>query len=275
MMRAMRWGDNDRYFGPFTWHPGDWKKWTVLLSSSGDGEGSPCHLRISAWKYTLILALPNVIQPFKERIVPGWDAATVERLGRDFYWSYDVRSYGFTLSDGHLVVHFGRNGGRMMDSRLRQQWSCFLPWTQWRQIAHRIYNADGTLEGEVAKMKWDDRCVVIDRATKARFLIEDYDGETIEATTYAEEREWRLGTGWFRWIGFLLPKKRRRALNLEFAREVGPEKGSWKGGLIGTGFEMRDDETHEHAFRRYCSEDHRSKSGLYRVKFLGSRIFAT
>lgn len=271
MMRAIRWGDNDRYFGPFTWHPGDWKKWSVILSSAGDDEDPRCHLRVSAWKYTLILALPNVVRPFKEKVVPGWDDATVARLDRDFYWSYDRRSYGFNLSDGHFVVHFGRTGGRMMDSQVQQQWSCFLPWTQWRQIAHRLYDDNGKMRGDVARAKWDDYYAFLDKLPKAAFEIEDFDGERILVETYVDEREWRLGTGLFKWLGYLAPRKRSRSLAITFKSEVGTEKGSWKGGLIGTGYEMRAGEAHEPAFRRYCDDEHRAKGRTYRIKFI-SRI---
>ena len=52
--------------------------------------------------------------------------------------------------------------------------------------------------------------------------------------------------------------------------ETGREKGSWKGGTIGTSIEMLPGELHESAFRRYCDEEHRAKSGKYRIKFIGA-----
>ena len=49
-------------------------------------------------------------------------------------------------------------------------------------------------------------------------------------------------------------RKIRRSLDLEFSGETGPEKGSWKGGTVGTGIEMLPGELHEAAFRRYCQK---------------------
>mgnify|MGYP001619279555 CR=1 FL=1 len=98
-------------------------------------------------------------------------------------------------------------------------------------------------------------------------MIIDHDGERIGVETYVEERERRLGTGWFRWLGFIVPKRCSRSLDIRFKSEVGPEKGSWKGGLIGHGIDMLPGERHEQAFRRYCKEEHRSKSGRYRMTF--------
>jgi len=152
-----------------------------------------------------------------------------------------------------------------------QSWGYFLPWTQWRQIAHRIYNADGSLAGDVAAFPWDQYSSVKDAATKAQFFIKDFDEAKIGASTLIEEREWRRGTGWFRWLGFIVPKKKRRSLDIHFDDEVGPEKGSWKGGLIGTSIEMLPGESHEQAFRRYCDEEHRSKYRKYRVTFADDR----
>lgn len=61
-----------------------------------------------------------------------------------------------------------------------------------------------------------------------------------------------------------------RNLDLRFSGETGREKGSWKGGTIGTSIEMRPGELHEAAFRRYCDEEHRAKSGKYRITFIGA-----
>ena len=269
-MRAMRWGDNDRYFGPFTYAVDPrYPHWAVILKSTDD-ENRGTSLRISLGKRTLIVALPPIVRPWKRKVVAsGWDAATVERLGRDWYWDIHPREYGISYSEGFLQIPYGRS---THDSSTEQRWSCFLPWTQWRQVSHVLYDAEGVASQNIASAKWEVYAPIKAALSKVKFAIEDFDGEKIAVDTYIEERVWLLGTGLFKWLGFFAPAKRRRSLDIAFSSEVGPEKGSWKGGTLGTGIEMLPGETHERAFRRFCEEDHRSKYRKYRIKLVSPAV---
>lgn len=261
MNRMLRWSDNDHYFGPFTWaYSRTYPHWAVVLKSRGDEDdgASCCSLRISLHRITLLIALPSIILPWKEKVYPNWDAETVARPGRNWYWNVDPRKYGFSLSDGHLSLYFGRTGG-----------CCFLPWTQWRHVRHSLYNLDGShFWTEPEEAGYESYRDAKNRCQKAAFLFEDFDGAKLTATTMIEEREWHFGTGWCSWLSFFRPARVCRSLNIEFSGETGPEKGSWKGGTIGAGIEMLPGENHEAAFRRYCSQPHRSKYRDYAVKFL-------
>lgn len=250
-----RWGDNDKHFGPLTFSFREsWKPWAVIVSTGGG-----CHLRVSAFGFTMICELPPIAKPAREWV----DLRRYEWASSDGYWQEHRREYGFTLNDGHLYVPLGTQTD---DSSTTKSWSCFLPWTQWRQVSHRIFNANGSLAGEVANLPWDEARKVQDAATRMTFAFEDYDGQRLTADTYVEERVWMLGAGWFLWLGYLAPRKRRRSLDIRFSDEVGPEKGSWKGGTIGTGIEMMPGEPIQQAWLRFCQQEHRSKSGRYRIK---------
>lgn len=272
MLRALRWGDNDRYFGPFTWsYSSEYPHWAVVLKSCGDEDtdNKGCSLRISTRAATFIIALPGIIRPWREKVYPKWDAETVQRLGRDWYWNVDPRQYGFSLSDGHLSVYYGRTGGACMDSSIQQQWGCFLPWTQWRHVRHSLYDlAGGHFWTEPKGGGFEAYRAAKDECPIAKFAFEDFDGAHLVATTRIEEREWHFGTGWFKWLAWFCRPKIRRSLDIEFSDETGPEKGSWKGGTLGTGIDMLPGELHEAAFRRYCEGQHRSKYRIYSVKFL-------
>ncbi len=288
-MKAARWGDNDVYLGPFTWaYSKSYPHWAVVLRSRGDDDDSnsgQCTLRISLRKATLIIVLPHIVRPWREKVYPGWDAETVKRLGRDWYWNLDPRQYGFSLHNAgdiggssHLSLYYGRTGGSACDSRTQQQWGCFLPWTQWRHVRHSLYGLKGeefytehewqaslrAARGERYEIfrQWEKLCPVV------RFKISDFDGAEIIATTRIEERAWLFGTGWFKWLSYFRRPIIRRSLDIDFSGETGPEKGSWKGGTVGTGIDMLPDELHEAAFRRYCNEEHRSKYRKYRVTFI-------
>lgn len=264
-----RWGDNDRHFGPLTFaYRERWRPFAIVLTSgSTERENPGCCIRFQAFGATMICELPAIIKPWRKWV----DLSDKEWAKNGGYWDEHPREYGFCLSDGHLSVKLG---AQTHDSTTTQDWGCFLPWTQWRHVAHRIYNADGSFVGNAdsvklgERLKWDERAKLIDSATKAHFSIIDYDGEQIAVETYIEEREWWFGTGWFRWLAYFRPRKIRRDLNLSFASEVGPEKGSWKGGMVGHSADMMPGDTPETAFRRYCEQEHRSKSGRYRIKFV-------
>ena len=271
-MKAARWSDSDRYLGPFTWsYDNSYPHWSITIGSHGNSDewSGKAALHIHLGKATLIAMLPGVIRPWRRKKYPGWDAETVQRLGRDWYWDVDHRRYGFSYSDGFLQVFYGRRGGACADSSLWQQWSCFLPWTQWRHVRRSLYGLQGELFETVPERAEYKTWKALEEACPvARFSFEDHDGRVIVATTRIEEREWRAGTGWFKWLSWFRRPKVRRSLDLAFSDEVGPEKGSWKGGMVGTAIDMLPGELHEAAFRRFCDQEQRAKGRRYRIKFL-------
>lgn len=277
--RRRRWSDNDHYCGPLTWAWSDtYKHWAMVLKSRGDDEnGNGCSLRLNLRKLTLILALPAIIRPWQEKVYPNWDAETIKRLGRDWYWNVDERAYGFSLNDGFLTIYYGRAGGACADSSIQQQWSYFLPWRQWRHVRHSLYGLEGEhfwtepKAGVAGKLGtgWEAYRAAKDACPVVKFSFRDFDDQELIATTRIEEREWWFGTGWFKWLSLFRRPKISRSLDLDFSGETGPEKGSWKGGTVGTSIDMLPGELHESAFRRYCDQEHRSKYRKFKISFDG------
>lgn len=270
-MVATRWSDNDYNFGPFTFSKSPtYRSWAIELKSRGDDdvESGQCTLRFTAGAYTFITVLPHIIKPWQRKVYPdSWDAATVERLGRNWYWNIKPRRYGFSYGEGFLQIFLGRE---THDSSTEQSWSCFLPWTQWRHVRYSLYDCNGQhywtrKPGD----KWDAQHLAKEACPCMTFLFKDFDGELLSADTRIEEWQWKFGQGWFKWLSLFRRDKIRRSLGMDFSGETGREKGSWKGGTVGTGIDMLPGELHEAAFRRYCEEDHRSKSGKYRLTFIG------
>ena len=261
-MNHRRWGDDDRCFGPLTYARDKGYRSFAIVLASGCDEYPGASFRLSGFGHTLILALPSwALRPYREKVYPKWDEATVERLGRDWYWHIDRREYGVSIFEGLFQVEFGRQSD---DSSTEQRWSKFLPWTQWRHVRHSFYGLQGehvaTLP-ETGKSyrddpgRWDRERAIEDATPTASFEFDDFDGERITAKTKIEEREWRFGTGWFKWLSLFRKPKISRDLDLRFSAEVGRRKGSWKGGTIGHAIEMRQGELHEPAFRRYCEQN--------------------
>lgn len=256
-IRAIRWsGEGDHYFGPFTYCRERRYNWRfAMVLGSGDGDDYPgCRFRLSAFGHTLIIALPPIIKPWRR-----WVDTSMHSWSKSGgYWDTGEREYGFSLFEGHLNVSLGRVTN---DSETEQRWGCFLPWTQWRSIRHSLYDLEGEFFATLPewgfrhKNGWTVRNVIEAACPVALFEFDDFDGERIVATCYIEEREWKFGTGSFKWLTLFRRNKIRRALDLHFSKEVGKRKGSWKGGTIGHSIDMLPGELHEAAFRRYCEQN--------------------
>lgn len=272
-----RWSDNDRNFGPFTYSRDrdGYRPFEVALVTGNDERPFGNTLRLRGFGHTFLVRLPTIVQPYREKVIAeSWDAATIARLGRNWYWDIDRREYGVSLNDGFLNVRYGRQSG---DSSTEQRRGYFLPWQDWRHIRTSLYGLNGehfwTDWSRPRNFKfrddWRTRERIVQAVPKARFEIADSDGKRITATTHVEELEHRFGTKWCRWLSLFRRPRISRSLSMSFAQEVGPDKGSWKGGLVGTGIEIALGESHESAFRRWCNQEHRAKHGRFRVTFIG------
>lgn len=270
--------DHDRRLGPLTYARSSWSPLRLVFSTGGDDEGYPHnHLTAYAFGWVARLRLPRLLAPFQiKHIASTWDAATVERMGRNWYFETFPREYGFSLNEGFFQLFLG---AQTHDSTTTQSWSRHLPWTQWRHIRTSFYDAEGKHfwtewdrpRGFPFRDDWAARQAVKDACSPVKFEFDDYDGQRIVVTTRIEEREWRFGEGWFKWLSLFRKPMIHRSLDLEFSSEVGPEKGSWKGGTLGTGTRMLPGELHEATFRRYCEEEHRSKYQRFKIKFVGAQ----
>jgi hypothetical protein len=260
-MHAIRWSDNDRYLGPFTYaYEPRYRKFSIMLGS-GDGDDYPgCQLRVSLGSHTIIAALPTVIKPWRK-----WHEITTEPTRSQMiesgrtpgYWESHERDYGFTASDGSLHVHYGEQTNEWPGTKSKV---FFYPWREHRCVRHSLYDLEGdhfadlpewgfrNKNGYAVKSAIEAACPV------ARFEFADFDGERIIATCRIEEQEWKRGKGLFRLL-YIGRNTISRSLDISFSSEVGKRKGSWKGGTVGHSIDMLPDELHEAAFRRYCSEN--------------------
>lgn len=256
--KPRRWGDNDRYFGPFTLSRDSEHRHVGIVLSSTDDEGRGCKFRISGFGWTFIVALPSwALPPERRKIFPNWDEKTIQRLGRNWYWDIIPREFGVTVFEGHLSVSYGR---KTYDSSTEQRWGCFLPWTQWRHVRHSLYGLDGSLYAHLPNHRrydaenFEASRRIADACPTVRFAFKDYDGEELTARTKIEEREWLRGEGWFKWLSWFYSPNINRSLDIQFSGETGKRKGSWKGGTLGHGIAMFPGELHAEAFKRYCSK---------------------
>lgn len=266
--------NNDKNLGPLTL--ARWKGSFAAYLATGDDEYKGNRIMLIAFGWALRIALPEIVQPHKRKVMAySWDEETVKRLGRDWYYDVTEREFGFNLSNmgngyDFLQVYYGP---QTHDSSTTKSWCAHLPWKQWRCVRNSVYDPEGALfateqrgDGRDFRAWWDAK----EKCPHSYFGFEDFDGEMIVATCTIEEMEWHRGEGWFKWLKWFWPRKIRRSLNLQFSAEVGPEKGSWKGGTTGHGIEMERDETSFGAFVRYCAKEHDARQGRkFRIRFIG------
>lgn len=275
-----RWSDNDKHFGPFLYSRdlGSKRLGAVLISGGDDEEAASCHLRLHAFGHTLIVDLPQILKPWRQWVdMTKYDWHKGPSKG---YWDVHPVEYGVMYGEGFLQVFKGPRTG---DSTTERNWCTHLPWTQWHFHRHAFFGLEGELLREWIEPRRRKRDGSgIDRfkeqyefkaiMPKVAFEFDDYDGQRITATTQIEQRDYTFGEGWFQWLRFFRRDMVRRSLNIDFSAEVGPEKGSWKGGTTGHSIDMLPGELHESAFRRYCEQEHSAKSRRFRIKFVGSKV---
>lgn len=124
-----------------------------------------------------------------------------------------------------------------------------------------LYGLDGeeyftnwhTDSKEIRKLQAKAEDEARETVPKVTFAFKDFDGEGIEATTCIQEREWHKGIGCFKWLSLFTRPMISLSLDIQFNKETGKRKGSWKGGTIGHSIDMMPDELHKDAFRRYCA----------------------
>ena len=248
-----RLSDSDKNFGPIT--IGKWHRSFAFYLEGSEHNENQCALIATGFGRAVRFRLPFRIKSFGS-------------------YGEHQRRYGFSLSDMGAGYDFFQlyYGPQTHDSSTTKSWCKHLPWKMWRHVRHSYYSPDGSLFYTQPKgVDYMEALQEIEKLPRSYFLAEDYDGERIVVTCYIEEMEWLRGCGWFKWLSWFSKPKVRRSLDIHFSSEVGCEKGTWKGGVIGHGIEMYRDELPEDAFVRYCQKDHRGRHGrTYRINYLHS-----
>lgn len=124
-----------------------------------------------------------------------------------------------------------------------------MPW-QWCHIKCEVLRAGGIWVKKVAsydKGEPDQRQV---QEFQYRYTMKNGTVQERTAKVFTERREWRQR--WLQWTSMFA--KVRTSIDITFSDEVGEETGSWKGGCVGCGWDLRSGETPEQALRRMESE---------------------
>jgi hypothetical protein len=138
-------------------------------------------------------------------------------------------TYGFYFFDDHLVLQYGKTTGRRGDP----QKFIYMPWS-WTHVRHDYLNPDGTLHHRSSPGEYSAP-EETKRVYSYRYKLHNGTIQQRIATVNGEEREWR----WLWFSKLPWPSKISRTINVEFNEEVGERTGSWKGGVLGCGWEWK------------------------------------
>lgn len=228
--------------------------WWGIGLNSGYEEHRP-YLRIIGFRRFLTINLPKwIVQPHRRKVIAEtWDAATVARMGRNWYWDETRREFGISLYEGRISIDYGVQPDCWPGDK-RVSWS--LPWTEWRCIENRWLDLHGEVFERVPnEAPYQEREAAKNRAPCMRFAFSDYDGERIEATVRMEDFEHAVGRGRWAWLDRVIPRRIGHRYDVEYSKECGRRKGSWKGGMLSCNGVAEPGELHEAAFRRHAAEE--------------------
>lgn len=302
--------DNDRKFGPITYGKASWNPIRIVLSSEGgegDDDNHPDLIKTSltvymfGWVFRIYLG--KLIKPVSYKVKANyWDEDTIKKLGRDWYYYRYSKDYGFSLSDSFLQIFFGLQNSHNQYTHVNSEgfltyrnsdiktntykpikdktWSMFLPWTDKRLTKFTLLDDKNEVFYEIEDNKGLKGRSFFDKSLEAKkncpsvtFILKDYDDTEIKARTIIEETVYKTGEGYFKWLSWFMPNTYFRRLDIDFDKETGPEKGSWKGGTLGLSHDATN-MNHVQAMVDFCTMEHRSKGGKYKMKYVSREVEA-
>ncbi len=149
----------------------------------------------------------------------------------------DGPSYGIAIHNNTFWVYKGGKGNYGGN----KWWTWDIPFFSLEWIRTSVLLKDDTWEHETKgnkkdfyKTEWKSK-----QKSWTYDYIDNYDGEVIPTTIYVVDREWR--PKWLTWTKLFATKITR--IEVEFSKEVGSAKGSWKGGTLGCSYALLKNET--------------------------------
>lgn len=99
----------------------------------------------------------------------------------------------------------------------------------------KLWNSNNPEGEKYGSYEWLEK----NKQQEKHLYKDPYDGTVVTATIGEKENEWRpLGMKWTKMFA-----KVRKSISVEFDQEVGKGKGSWKGGVLGCSYTLKENET--------------------------------
>lgn len=233
---------------------------------SGENATRYCFLNIRIGSRYWYWKIPEIFKPKKEWVDTSQYSWNTSKKGG--YWNYIPKQYGVSILDEYIHTYYGIQPGcwSSKDKSNSDHTKLFgIPWKQldctyykywtpsWELFNTINPNKNGVLDFNSIRSSQEN-------VPKIKFKFNDFDGEERIATCYIIERRYDYGTGWFKWLKYFKKPLILYSLDINFDKEVGYEKGSWKGGVMGHSIEIKFKESPLEAFKRYGSSEDRYKN---------------
>jgi len=210
-----------------------------------DGADRSFQFHIKLVLFAVYLTFENILpRRFQPHYISSYDKKTPLPSSREFRFYYHERAAWLNLWDNED------------DHTAKQKWInqmhvLHLPWDYiWVRASKLLKNnmwlhetagnrEDWKYHDQTKEMLWKE-------SHPYKYVLRSGEVQEVTATIGVSEREWRWRG--LKWLGF--PKKVSRTIDVDFSEEVGEERGSWKGGTVGCGYEMRKGETPVDTLRR-------------------------
>lgn len=189
----------------------------------------------------------------------GWGKLFIKLPIRTGIQDCESAAWGFNYHDNTIWVYIGGagnfDGGRKWVT-IRMPW--YYTWVRTSTLMKSGY--DWFHETETNRVSWETdvngetlgsyEWLKKHKHTETYNFIDKFDGTIVKATISVVEREWR--PIWFKWVKLFA--KVIRTIDVTFDQEVGKRKRSWKGGVIGCGYDLKSGETPYECLMRMQSE---------------------
>lgn len=224
-----------------------------MYITSRDDEREYAQLCISWRNTSKYFKIPNIIKP---KIITVANHYRPEQYGSVRQELIEQR-YGFQIYEEYCWIMYGNH---THDSSTEQHLSFNLGWRDHTFVRWSAYDTDHQFVEHFELKgikKWDMKDVdtIRDNLPKVQIRFNDYDGEEIIATCNIEEREWHIGRGLWAWLKYFNKPLIVRVIEIEFNKETGKRKGSWKGGTIGCSEIIAPSESIFDSFSRYAKKN--------------------
>jgi len=170
----------------------------------------------------------------------------------------DMPQYGIQIHSATFWIHLGGEHDESI-GQCNSKWITWeLPFFNYIFDNHWILNTNKEyqlVKDVLMDMKDGSKKLVNDFEYKFAlretypytYTLKSGEQQKVLATVYQSKRQWHRK--WFRFL-----KKYSIKIEIEFSEEIGERVGSWKGGVVGTSFEMRKDESMYEALKR-CEKE--------------------
>lgn len=208
------------------WYVG-WHSWTFEITYRNHGYDTHCaelHISMFGWHSSFKLPIRCKDRSILWREEKKYGISIHDSVVF-FYWGYDLKGWDIPFINYGTAVRWDQYcGPEEFDD---------IP-SNWNQRPYQTIHNGGCEKPSTWTYNYTD----------------PYDGTVVPCKFWVEELEWR--PKWLRWTKMFA--KVKRFIEVEFSEEMGPKKGSWKGGTIGCGFNMLPGEHPTETIRRMEKE---------------------